>query len=76
MKKIEVNLPITLSFCDYHEVDCTLVYLKQIFGAELKGEELGFDYNARRYIGIFFLEKDEEYESIAKEWRDNDESET
>jgi hypothetical protein len=68
-RSLPVELPTVLQFRDYHEIANTARMLNQFVccnSIKIQYEELCC-YN-QRYVGIFFLTKDEEYETVKKAW--------
>ena len=64
------KLPIVIHFKDYHEIpifakDVNLILDKD---SRISCEEIGMD--GMNYLGIFFIEKDDEYLSLKKEWEE------
>ena len=62
---IKLNIPAVIEVDDYHEFD----YIKRwhkILNDKIKVEELCFDEDARKYVGIVFLHKDKDYKYMMR----------
>jgi hypothetical protein len=71
---VHTNLPIVVSFEDYHEIDAFADMLTVLTTNALlvKGEEIGFKDG--RYIGIFYrYKKDSDYYALKKKWCNDEE---
>lgn len=71
---VHANLPIVISFEDYHAIDAFADMLTELTQNSLliKGEEIGF--KAGRYIGIFYrYKKDSDYHALKKKWCNDEE---
>lgn len=63
-KEILVNLPIALTFKDYHEIPAFAATINSIIHGKVKVkcEEVG-NIN-EQYIGIFYLQRNGEYQEL------------
>jgi len=59
--KINIKLPITISFIDYHEIPIFKDNINKIFKGifKIKCEELGLLKG--KYVGIFFIKKNDKF---------------
>lgn len=66
-KKILANIPVIMTFRDYHEINYVTDYLNELMaGEKLKSKELptyGSEYSA-----IFYFKQDAEYKAMVKEY--------
>lgn len=69
-KNILVNLPIVLMFKDYHEIKEFALTINTIIHGKVKvkTEELGL--LGKEYVGLFYLQRNEEYEELRKSFVD------
>jgi len=69
-KRLLVNVPVIMTFCDYHEINYVLDYLNELLDEKkkLKAKELP-TYGS--YSAIFYYTQDEEYKALVKEYNDS-----
>lgn len=68
-KEVLVNLPIVLQFTDYHELPEFASNINQLLHGKVKVkyEELGV--LGSKYIGIFYLQRNDEFTELRKEFK-------
>lgn len=71
-KKALLNIPIILTFEDYHEITYMKEYLNEICVQRIRSKELEYSggYNA-----VFYFKQDEEFKSLLKEFKKINEEE-
>lgn len=69
-KSILVDLPIVLMFQDYHEIKQFALTINTIIHGKVKvkTEELGL--LGKKYVGLFYLQRNEEYDKLRKSFID------
>lgn len=74
-KEVLVNLPIVLTFGDYHEIPEFAAHINTVIHGKvkIKYEELGC--LGGQYIGLFYINRNDEFTELRKEFKDmiNDE---
>lgn len=67
-KDIKVNLPTVMMFRDYHEIPAFAVTINSIIHGKVKVkcEELGL--LGGQYVGIFYLQRNNEYQGLREEF--------
>lgn len=67
-KKVLINIPMILSFDDYHEIDHVKNFYNQLISnKKIKSKEL-FSNNYG-YSAIFYFKQDDEYKRLIKEYK-------
>lgn len=69
-KEVLLNLPITLMFRDYHEIPEFAANINQLIHGKvkIKYEELGC--LGGEYVGLFYLQRNDEFTEMRKEFKD------
>lgn len=70
-KQVLVNVPVILTFYDYHEIRHVEDYFNEVFSGKnkIKSEEL--QSCNEEYAAIFYFKKDKEYTQLVKEYAKN-----
>ena len=73
---MKINLPIILSFDDYHEFRACGQIINKVISAptKIKYEELG-DINDGLYHAIFYVNRDEKFKKLIKEFNEREDAE-
>lgn len=72
-KRILCNVPVIMSFRDYHEISYVRDYLNEfILGKRIKSKELP---TYGEYAAIFYFKQDAEFKAMVKEYKRANEQE-
>jgi hypothetical protein len=74
-KEVLVNLPIALTFGDYHQIPEFAANINTVIHGKvkIKYEELGV--LGGQYIGLFYINRNDEFTELRKEFKDMIEAE-
>jgi hypothetical protein len=65
-KKVLCNIPVIMTFDDYHEIGYIQDYLNQLMAdKKIKSKELSY---CGAYAAIFYFKQDAEFEAMVKEY--------
>jgi hypothetical protein len=72
LQELKMNLPKILSFVDYHEIKYIEKYINEFVSkdTQIKSKEI-MGLGSKEYYAIFYLEKDEVYDALIKEFYDD-----
>ena len=71
-KQVSLNIPVILTFDDYHEIKYVQEYFNQLVkGKKIKSKELAY---IDAYAAIFYFTQDDEYKHLVKEHKHLSES--